>query len=459
MTTHLIHRRVPFGADPIATAAALTVGTRQPYIVYEQPHELWWAEGERAVVEVTGGTTTVTVDGRQRSFDRGTTIFDGVRQALATLPFDDWRVYGWASFELVHEPAATEKTVHLVVPERQIRFSADAALLFAASEAELDALHERLTTAAAATAAASPAEARITPQLDGEETPLYRKAVAEAIETIRRGGLDKVILSRSVPVPGEIDLARTYLAGRRGNAPARSFLLDLGGWEVAGFSPEIVARVTANGTVLTQPLAGTRALDGSADLDAARRAELYRDPKEVFEHAISVYLAATEMAAFCAGGTVHVQDFMSVKERGSVQHLASEVSGRLADGAGLWDALSTLFPAITASGVPKRAACELIRQAEPERGLYSGAVLTAGADGTLDAALVLRSVFRHAGRTWLRAGAGVVAQSDPARELEETREKLLSVSRFLVPANRSGGQHGPRRPEAASRTSDRRNGR
>jgi salicylate synthetase len=437
VSTPLIHRRVPFGADPIATATALTAETQQPYIVYEQPRELWWAEGERATIEVTGGATTATWDGHQRAFAAGATIFDGVRQALGALPFDDWRVYGWASFELIHEPGVAEKTVHLVVPEREIRFSADTALLIATSEAELDALQNRLASAGV-TAATIPESARITLNLDGEEAPLYRKAVAEAIETIRGGGLDKVILSRAVPVPGEIDLAGTYLTGRRGNAPARSFLLDLGGWEVAGFSPEIVARVTANGTVVTQPLAGTRALNGSTDLDAARRAELYRDAKEVFEHAISVYLAATEMAAFCAPGTVHVQDFMSVKERGSVQHLASEVSGRLADGATAWDALSTLFPAITASGIPKRAACDLIRQAEPERGLYSGAVLTAGADGTLDAALVLRTVFRHAGRTWLRAGAGVVAQSDPARELEETREKLLSVSRFLVPADRNG---------------------
>jgi anthranilate/para-aminobenzoate synthase component I len=139
------------------------------------------------------------------------------------------------------------------------------------------------------------------------------------------------------------------------------------------------------------------------------------------------------MAAVCTSGTVHVRDFMSVKERGSVQHLASEVVGRLAEGACAWDALSVLFPAVTASGIPKDAACALIQEVEQERGPYSGAVLLADADGTLDAALVLRSVFRRAGRTWLRAGAGVVAQSDPTRELEETREKLLSVARFLIP--------------------------
>lgn len=430
MTTSQVRRTVPFAADPIVTATALAAGSGQPHVVYEQPRELWFAEGVRASVVVAGGTATLTVgDGHRRDFAPGPAIFHSVREALAALPFADWRVFGWVAFEQIHQ--AAEKTVHLVVPERQIRLAGDTALLIAPTTADLDALHRRLEQAAARTA---PAPSSPPVALPADDDEIYPKAVAEAIETIRGGDLDKVILSRIVPVPGEIDLPATYLTGRRGNDPARSFLLDLGGWEAAGFSPEIVARVTAHGTVVTQPLAGTRALDGDAMVDAARRGELYRDAKEVFEHAISVHLAATEMALVCAPGTVHVQDFMSVKERGSVQHLASEVSGRLADGATAWDVLSVLFPAITASGVPKRPACDLIRQVEPERGLYSGAVLTAASDGTLDAALVLRSVFRRAGRTWLRAGAGVVARSEPARELEETREKLLSVSRFLVPA-------------------------
>lgn len=119
---------------------------------------------------------------------------------------------------------------------------------------------------------------------------------------------------------------------------------------------------------------------------------------------------------------------MSIKERGSVQHLASELAGELRPDASCWNALATLFSAVTASGIPKAQACELIRTLDPSRGLYSGA------DGTLDAALVLRSVYRQGPRTWLRAGAGIVAQSTPERELEETREKLTSVARFLVPA-------------------------
>jgi salicylate synthase len=286
-------------------------------------------------------------------------------------------------------------------------------------------------------ATSRPAGHRVPVEVGRDDQHVYRDAVANAVQEIRRGGLDKVILSRVVPVPFEIDLAATYVEGRRGNDPARSFLLRLGGWQAAGFSPEIVARVTPDGVVRTQPLAGTRALEGDAGADRGRRGELYRDAKEVFEHAISVRLAGEELAAVCVPETVRVDDFMSVKERGSVQHLASQVSGRLAEGRDGWAALAVLFPAVTASGIPKAAACELIRRGESEaRGLYSGAVLTVDCDGTIDAALVLRSVFRREGRTWLRAGAGIVEQSTPERELEETCEKLRSVSRFLVPAVR-----------------------
>ena len=126
---------------------------------------------------------------------------------------------------------------------------------------------------------------------------------------------------------------------------------------------------------------------------------------------------------------------MDVVERGSVQHLASQVTGRLAAGRDGWDALGAIFPTATASGVPKQAACDLIAADESEpRGLYGGAVLTADASGALDAGLVLRSVQRRDGRTWLRAGGGIVEASRPERELEETREKLRSVAGFLVPA-------------------------
>ena len=154
----------------------------------------------------------------------------------------------------------------------------------------------------------------------------------------------------------------------------------------------------------------------------------------MFEHAISIRAIEQELRPVCEPGSVAVTDLLSIKERGSAQHLASRLSGRLAPGRQAWDAFRALFPGITATGVPRAEACARIRELEAEpRRLYGGAVLTLDQDGTLDAALVLRALYRQDGRTWLRAGGGIVSGSEPERELEETCEKLGSVARFLVP--------------------------
>jgi salicylate synthase len=179
-------------------------------------------------------------------------------------------------------------------------------------------------------------------------------------------------------------------------------------------------------------VAGTRALTGDAGTDRRLREDLLADPKELHEHAISVKLAVDELAGSCEPDTVVVEEYMTVKERGSVQHLASRVVGRIPEGSGPWDAFAAVFPAVTASGVPKHPAYEAIRRYESEpRGPYAGTVLRVTQDG-MDAALVLRSVYAQEGRTWLRAGAGIVDQSRPERELEETKEKLRCVAGTLV---------------------------
>lgn len=257
--------------------------------------------------------------------------------------------------------------------------------------------------------------------------------MARAVETIRSGALAKAVISRRVPVPVPVDLPATLVRGREANTPARTFLLQTEAMAAVGFSPETVVEVAADGRVATTPLAGTRALVGDTADDAFLRGELLADPKEVFEHAVSVKAALGEMAGVC--DRVGVEEFMAVVPRGSVQHLASRVTGRLGPGRDCWNAFAVLFPAITASGVPKDAARALIRDLEGvPRGLYAGAVLTCDIRGELDAALVLRSVFQQEERTWLQAGAGLVADSRPDREFEETCEKLRSIAPYLVPA-------------------------
>lgn len=435
VTASYLRENVHLVWDPLSHGVGLVRQATGQYVLYERCEQ--WSFGSGAIFELVmyrhefhirsgSGWLTVPV---------GDDPLQDVAMLLSDIPIAGWRAYGWASFELSYllqglvDSVGTAPLLHLIVPQREVRIGGGRAELCATNEADLAVLRAALEEP-------PPTPAAPRRELDTSEVNSdgYRRMVAAAIEEIRRRRLQKVVLSRVVPVQDEVDLVSTYYAGRRGNTPARSFVLNLGGRRAAGFSPETVTEVSPDGRVCTQPLAGTRALFGDPEVDLSLRTELLADPKEIFEHAISVQVAQDELRAVCDAASVRVTEFMSVKERGSVQHLSSRVSGQLQPGRNAWHAFAGLFPAVTASGIPKVAACELIRRYENQpRGLYSGAVFVVDEDGTLDAALVLRAVFQESNRSWLRAGAGIVEPSTPDREFEETCEKLRSIGRFLVP--------------------------
>ncbi|TGB15114.1 salicylate synthase [Streptomyces sp. MZ04] len=430
--------------DPLVTLSRLAAaGVHRDYAIYENDGQ--WSYAGGALAEISLDRSGARLRGAE-SAELTELAWDGaplrqVHKLLERVPFADWRAYGWAAFELAYAKGGDtslvggERLLHLVVPHTEVRIKGGWVQLRSADATTLKAAAAALSTDGAQVAdTVRPVDVR------GHGADAYERAVELAIADIRQRKLQKVILSRVVELREEIDFIGTYVAGRRGNNPARSFLLRLGGVEAVGFSPEIVVKVDSDGRVVSQPLAGTRALTDDPELNERLRSDLVTDAKEIFEHAISVKIALDDIESICAPGSVAVEEYMAVRHRGSVQHLASRVSGRLAEGYGPWDVFAAAFPAVTASGVPKEAAYASIRTHEPQaRGLYSGAVLTVDQDGAMDAALVLRAVYRRDGRTWLQAGAGVVGQSRPAREFEETCEKLESVARFLVPSTRLEG--------------------
>lgn len=431
--------------DPVQLAAGLAEsGLFDQYVIYEQNGDFWFAGG--ALGEILVGRSEI----RRRWLDETTTTPLGphplrqVHEELDRMGIEGWNAYGWMAFEFSHlhadrpDRAGDDDLLHLLVPHSEVRLSQKGVLIRSADQETLDALNGLLQPTDAHRAA--PSRAAVPHPVDvSDREGRYPDMVAQAIEEIRTTELQKVILSRTVDVPFPVDFVATYVHGRSHNTPARSFLVNLGGRRVAGFSPETVAEVGADGEVVTQPLAGTRARGFGEQEDERLRAELLADPKEISEHVLSVKLAEEEMATVCRPGTVSVRDLMTIRRRGSVQHLGSSVHGLLAESATAWDVLRAVFPAVTASGIPKAPAYDSIARLEKEpRGIYSGAVLRAGSDGALDAALVLRSIFEEGGRTWLRAGAGILAGSTPARELEETCEKLRSVAPYVVPAQGQG---------------------
>jgi salicylate synthetase len=420
-------------APAVSAVAVVRAGLFDTYMVYERAGVWTVAGGSQTTITMDANEIQVCHEGETHHRPWRSRPVATLGETLAELPVPGWTAYGWLTFEMAHliadrrDLAGTGVVAHLIVPRAEVRIDHAGATVTCADAR----LHDRVQDVLANPVPEQDFRPIVTRTDHAGER--YRDAVAEAVREIHAGSFQKVILSRGVPVSAEIDLPRTYLLGRAANTPARSFLLDIGGRRAAGFCPETILEADADGVVSTQPLAGTRSFGNGEDTDDRLRAELLSDPKEIYEHAVSVKLAFDELSTVCAPDTVAVGELMSVKPRGRVQHLGSRVRGELATNRTAWDALESVFPAVTASGIPKAAACEYIAHAEPTpRGLYSGAVLTASHDGTLDAALVLRTVFEENGRCWLQAGAGIIGASRPEREYEETCEKLRSIAPYLV---------------------------
>ncbi len=430
--------------DPLRTGVRLArdAGFDQ-YVLYEADGR--WSFGGGSLLGITLGGHRARRGDRPTPPDPPGDPFERVAELLRSAPVDGWRAYGWIAFECgapgTGRRGDAEPLLRLTIPSVEVRLDRDGTLIRAADPADLDRV-ARLIGARAP----EPADTSRAAVPTGGGT-WFREAVAAAVDEIATSDLRKVVISRRVAVPGGIDLAATYEAGRRANTPARSFLLRLGGLGAAGFSPETVLR-TDGRTATAHILAGTRptGADDAETLSLGR--SLLQDPKEIYEHAISVSAALDDLARVCLPGSVAVHDFMTVRRRGSVQHLASTLTGRLATTG--WGALAAVLPASAATGVPRPLAREAIRRIEPApRGLYGGTVLICDAHGALDAALALRTVFSRDGRTWLQAGAGITSQSDPVREYQETCHKLASLTPHLVPA----AERGPARSKTPSRKS------
>ncbi|MFC9221453.1 salicylate synthase [Streptomyces hygroscopicus] len=431
--------------DPAATATRLAQARlADQYLVYEGEGGVWhFAAGSAVSVTADAGTLTARSAGRtwtSRTGRKPLTAFATALSALHDAGDEARHFYGWAAFELAHllhaDPATAgdEPLLHAMVPSVEVTLTGDRTVVRAVDEPWARKVADLLAESPRGRTAHGETTPESTEGVIATGTAAYGRAVSRTVADIHAGLLEKAVVSRKVPLPAEPrpDFPATYLAGRRANTPARSYLMDLGGYQAAGFSPETVLEVGEDGRVSTQPLAGTRALGADPAENERLRAELLGDPKEIHEHAVSVRLAWDEMAAVCRPGSVAVEEFMAVRPRGSVQHLASRVRGRLRPDAGPWDAFASLFPAITATGVSKRAALQaLARHEQGPRGLYGGAVFRGSTGGALDAALVLRTLIGAGNEAWLRAGAGVTGQSSPERETEETCEKLRSVAPFL----------------------------
>lgn len=259
----------------------------------------------------------------------------------------------------------------------------------------------------------------------------FMRRVDQAKEYIRAGDILQVVLSRRIRVPFRGDSFEVYRRLRALNPSPYLYYLDLGGIRVVGSSPEMLVRVEG-GLAETCPIAGTRPRGRSPEEDEVLARNLLEDEKERAEHLMLVDLGRNDLGKVCVTGSVKLARFMEIEKFSHVMHLVSRVRGRLAPGKNCFDALKACFPAGTVSGAPKVRAMEIIGELEPDgRGIYAGAIGYFGFSGNLDTAIAIRTVVIHGGNAYVQAGAGIVADSDPGREYEETVNKAKALLKTM----------------------------
>ena len=259
----------------------------------------------------------------------------------------------------------------------------------------------------------------------------FEQAVRQAKEHIAAGDIYQVVLSQRFDADVDADPFTVYRALRHVNPSPYMFFIRMGPQAIVGASPEMLVRVEGR-HVETHPIAGTRPRGRTRRRGpAARRgAEAQREGKA--EHVMLVDLGRNDLGRVCEYGTVRVPQFMALERYSHVMHLVSRVEGRLADDRDRLDALVACFPAGTVSGAPKIRAMEIIAELEPSaRGLYAGAVGYLDFAGNLDFCIAIRTITMLNGRALVQAGAGIVADSNPAAEYEETRDKARALLRAL----------------------------
>ncbi|CAG8902760.1 unnamed protein product [Penicillium egyptiacum] len=368
------------------------------YYAYERGENWYIGIGSQAslVLDSKGETVTVNTESSQTSRPMdGSSVTDIAREFVSHNMKRGCRIFGQAGFNYAAHIRGQAFTcgnwplLALLVPRIEILLHQHTVTLKGIRDGEVKGLYESIQHDTGGLGLIRPQNIQPidTQDIKGD----YTDRVERALSDIARGQYTKVIPSRAVEIKYKIDMPATLLAGTRS------------------------------------------ALGTNEEVENLRH-ELLNDPKEIVEHVVSVREAITELRQLCQPDTIKVEDLMSIRTRGSVQHLGSRVAGTLSPEKDVWDAFNVLFPSITASGIPKHAAIEAIKYLEDEpRELYSGAVFMIEDLQSFEAALVLRTVFQDQTRGWIQAGAGVISQSNPQRELMETREKLASIAPFVIP--------------------------
>jgi anthranilate synthase component 1 len=266
----------------------------------------------------------------------------------------------------------------------------------------------------------------------------FEHAVEKAKEYITAGDIFQVVLSKRYQFQTQGSLIPFYQALRHINPSPYMYYYKAGDRQIVGASPEMLVRID-NRMVETFPIAGTTKITQDETENKRLAQDLLLDPKERAEHVMLVDLARNDVGKISNFGSVHVPEFMKVHQYSHVQHIVSQVIGKLRDDLESFDAIRSVFPAGTVSGAPKVRAMEIINELEPsQRGPYAGAVGYFSYNGNADFAITIRTLFANKNQAYIQAGAGIVADSIPEHEWVETENKAKALMKAL---ETSGGNY------------------
>lgn len=260
----------------------------------------------------------------------------------------------------------------------------------------------------------------------------YISNVEQAKEYIRAGDIFQVVLSQRLHIETEVSPLHVYRMLRTLNPSPYMYYLKMDEEIIVGTSPEALVKVDSSGRVETRPIAGTRPRGETEAQDRQLAAELLEDEKERAEHLMLVDLGRNDLGRVSKFGTVKCDSFMEIEKYSHVMHIVSNVSGALADDKDFFDAFLSCLPAGTVSGAPKLRAMEIIAELEKEaRGAYAGAIGYLGFSGNMDSCITIRTIIFRKGRAYVQAGAGIVWDSVPEKEYEETLSKAKGMLKAI----------------------------
>ena len=410
-----------------------------------KPLLVFKSKGEQATIESAGGV-------EQRVGNPIELLRRLVRSGSDALPVATFPggAVGYLGYDLVRflAPLPDSQVDDLGLPDAHLVFPAEV-LIFDHVDEVVHILvyqdHDRedrvdaIVALIAETAGWEREHAEPEPPENREEVPLrsnitpeqFRESVRRAQAYIRAGDIYQAVLSQRFEFPVTCPALDIYRALRLTNPSPYMYYLNLDGVQISGSSPEVLVKLTGN-RVQIRPLAGTRPRGASSAEDDALAQELRADDKERAEHVMLVDLARNDIGRVCKVGSVRLREYLEVERYARVMHLVSDVEGRLRDDCDAFDLFSSTFPAGTVSGAPKVRAMQIIDQLEPlRRGPYAGAIGYFSFLGDMDLCIAIRTLVIHGDRGLLQVGAGIVADSDPDLEYEETLNKARALIQAL----------------------------